>query len=154
MRPLTVHYRRKREQKTHYQRRLRQLLSGKPRAVVRISNQRVVAQIATYTPLGDRIAAAFDSFSLKKKGWKGSLKSIPAAYCTGYLLAKKALQAGCREAVLDSGFRAPRERVYAIVKGMLDAGMHVPCGEDVFPSEERLQGKHLKNMPQVAEIIK
>ncbi len=154
MKPLTVHYRRKRKQNTHYQRRLKLLLSHKPRAVVRISNQRIVAQVVAYAPAGDRIIAAVDSFSLRKKGWKGSCKSIPAAYCTGYVLAKRALQAGCRDAILDSGSRVPRERAYAVVKGMADAGMQIPCGEGIFPSPERLEGKHLKNRPLVAELLK
>ena len=43
--PKTVLYRRKREKKTNYAKRLTLLLSRKARLVVRFTNQRVIAQL-------------------------------------------------------------------------------------------------------------
>lgn len=114
---------------------------------MRITNTRFIAQIAIFEPQGDKIITATDSFALKKFGWQGSCKNIPAAYATGILLGKKALQHHIKEAILDSGFKggAPRGRVYALVKGALDSGLQIPHGEGIFPDDERLMGKHLKS---------
>lgn len=144
--PKTVLYRRKREKRTNYHKRLKQLLSRKPRVVVRLTNSKIIAQIVEYAPQGDRILAALDSSLLKKRGWKFSCKNIPAAYLTGYLLGKEA-SGKCQEAVLDTGFNRGQKkgRIYAFLKGLLDAGMNIPHGgEDIFPDEERIRGKHLK----------
>ena len=32
---------------------------------------------------------------------------------------------------------------FEIVKGAIDAGMSIPCSEDVFPSADRMTGKHI-----------
>jgi len=147
-RPRTVPYRRKREQKTDYKKRLKTLLGNKPRVVVRVTNQRIIAQVVKFTTSGDKVLAAVDSFGLKKLGWTNSCRNIPAAYLTGLLVAKKALQKDCREAVLDTGFKIAHTqgRLFAFLKGVLDGGLHVPHGgENVFPTEERLMGKHLKS---------
>ncbi len=147
-RPRTVPYRRKREQKTDYKKRLRILLGNKPRLVVRITNQRVIAQLIEFTTTGDKVVAAVDSFGLKKLGWSHSCRNLPAAYLTGMLIAKKGLQKGCQEAVLDTGFKLAQKqgRLFAFLKGVLDGGLPVPHGgENIFPTEERLMGKHLKS---------
>ncbi len=148
--PRTVPYRRAREQKTNYKKRLHLLLSGKPRLVVRLTNRRAIGQIVSFETQGDRVVAATDSFSLRKFGWKSSTASIPSAYLTGLLLGKKAAAKGYKEAVVDTGFRRPAKkgRMYALVKGALDAGMDIPHDQDIFPPEERLQGKHLKSVPR------
>ena len=36
-------------------------------------------------------------------------------------------------------------RVFAVVKGLIDGGLDIPANESVFPSEERLNGEHLKD---------
>ncbi len=145
---LTVAYRRKREKRTDYHKRLQLLLSRKPRLVVRLSNRRIIAQIVEYQPHGDIVLAGMDSEScLKTRGWDSSYKNTPAAYALGLLLGKKAVAKGCPEAVLDTGFRAGLKggKLFALLKGALDAGLKVPYGEGIFPPEERLWGKHLKN---------
>jgi len=61
------------------------------------------------------------------------------------LLGKKALAKGVENAILDIGVQrsVKGSRLYAAVKGVLDAGMHVPVSEEMLPSEERLLGKHI-----------
>ncbi len=147
LKPRTVYYRRKREQKTNYLRRRRQLVGGKPRFVVRFTNTRVIAQVIAFTVTGDTVIAAVDSTQLAKQGWSYSLKNTPAAYLTGILLARKAQKAGCTEAILDLGFKTPLtgSKIYAVLKGALDGGLQVPSGSEIAPSEARLNGAHISS---------
>ncbi len=34
-------------------------------------------------------------------------------------------------------------RLYALIKGVIDSGIEVPCSDEVLPSEERLVGEHI-----------
>ncbi len=138
-------YKRSRSGKTSYKKRRTLLLSGKPRVVVRFTQQRIIAQLVAFAPQGDKIIAAEDSSTLGKKGWPFSSKNTPAAYLTGILLGKKALQQGVTQAVLDTGFRTPlkKGKLYAFLKGVKDAGMDIPSGEGIFPDQARVQGAHI-----------
>ncbi len=159
-RPKRVLYRRQREQKTNYHTRLAHLLSRKPRLVIRFTNTKIISQLISFTYQGDTILAAADSSALRSSGWTHSIKNIPAAYLTGYLLGKKAVAKGWKEAVFDIGFRQsiPKGRVYAFLKGALDAGIAVPYGStDIFPPEERIRGKHISHtssLPTLFEKVK
>lgn len=140
-----VPFRRRREGKTNYRKRLKLLLSRKPRLVVRITNTRVVAQIVEYTPEGDRILVGVDSKMLRELGWKGDLNNTPAAYLTGLLVGRKALQKGIQEAVLDIGLHTPTRgsRVFAALRGAIEAGLNVPHSEEVLPDDSRIRGEHI-----------
>jgi large subunit ribosomal protein L18 len=145
--PKPVLYRRKREKRTNYPKRLRLLMSGKPRLVVRISNQQIITQIIEFTIKGDLVKSAFNSTALAKLGWNYSKKNLPAAYLTGFAMAKKCVAAGVKEAVLDTGLTSPmpKTKLYAFLKGIADGGLNVPHDEVIFPDEERIQGKHIQN---------
>ncbi len=140
-----VKMRRRREGKTNYRKRLAYLKSGKPRAVVRKTLRYVIVQIVEYHDDGDKILVGVNSSHLKKYGWKGSFKNTPAAYLTGYLAGKLALKKGIEEAVLDIGLQSPVKgsRVFAALKGMVDAGLYVSHSEEVYPSEDRIKGEHI-----------
>ncbi len=140
-----VKMRRRREGKTNYRKRLAYLKSGKPRAVVRKTLRYVIVQIVEYHDDGDKILVGVNSSHLKKYGWKGSFKNTPAAYLTGYLAGKLALKKGIEKAVLDIGLQSPVKgsRVFAALKGMVDAGLYVPHSEEVYPSEDRIKGEHI-----------
>ena len=140
--PKTVLYRRKREGKTNYPKRLKLLLSGKLRVTVRFTNSKVIAQIIQFTPTGDKVLVAIDSSSLKKFGWNYSGKNFSAAYLVGLLLGKKSLEAGHNEGILDTGSRTPvkQGKTCSFIKGLKDSGFNVPCDESIFPSEERIRG--------------
>jgi large subunit ribosomal protein L18 len=148
-RPRTVLYRRKREGRTNYNKRLKLLLAKKPRVVVRFTNKKIIAQIVEFHDKGDKVLVAIDSSALKKQGWNYSLRNLPASYLMGMLLGKMALGKSCQEAVLDVGLRPLLKKsiLAAFLKGVLDAGMNVPASDDssVFPSEERISGKHIKD---------
>lgn len=142
-----VPFRRRREGRTNYRTRLALLKSGETRLVVRRTNGNVIVQFVDWTQGGDAVKATAVAQELKKMGWEGSAKNTPAAYLTGLLAGKRAQQAGVESAVLDIGRHTPTKgsRVFAALKGVLDAGIEVPHGgEDVYPSEERLNGAFLE----------
>ena len=137
--------RRRREGVTDYRARKRAITSQKPLLVVRISNKNVSSQFVKPTIRGDVVLSSAHSKELAKLGWRGSAKSTPACYLLGLLAGKKAIKAGLKEAVTYNGL-APfinGSRVSALLKGVLDAGIAVPVGEEAFPSEERVTGKSI-----------
>ncbi len=141
-----VAFRRRREGKTNYRRRRALVLSGLPRFVVRCTLRRVIAQVIRAEIVGDKVLVSADSSELAKMyGWLSSCSNLPAAYLTGLLCGFKALASGVKEAVLDIGLQSPTKgsRVFAALKGVLDAGVLVPHDEGVLPSEERVQGQHV-----------
>lgn len=140
-----VPYRRRREGKTNYRKRLKLLLSRKPRLVVRITNRRVIAQVVEYDPKGDRVLVGVDSSMLTKYGWKGDLNNTPAAYLTGLLVAKKALEKGIKEVILDIGLHTPTRggRVFAVLKGAVEGGLEIPHSPEVLPDDSRIRGEHI-----------
>ncbi|MDT7867281.1 MAG: 50S ribosomal protein L18 [Acidianus sp.] len=143
-----VPLRRRREGKTDYYKRFRLLLGGKTRMVVRVSNKYVAVQFIDFDFKGDKVVAAAHSRELIEKfGWKGSGKATCAAYLTGFLAALRFLEKGGREAILDVGLHKPSRgsRVFAALKGALDAGVNIPHGEDVLPSDERVRCEHVAN---------
>lgn len=147
-----VAFRRRREARTNYYVRSKLLRGGETRAIVRRSNKNVTIQFADFDMGGDIIVAAATSQELKALGWEGSCSSIPAAYLTGYLAGKKALKAGIEYAVLDIGMQNPHHGgvLFATVSGMIDAGLEVPCSEDVLPEEDRIYGKHVDDSIEAA----
>jgi large subunit ribosomal protein L18 len=139
-----VPLRRRREGKTDYQARKGLVLSGKPRLVARSSLKNVVAQIVVAKPRGDEVFAAAHSRELKRYGWKAPTGNVPAAYLTGLLCGLKAKAKGVGEAILDVGLVAPTKgsRLFAVLSGVLDAGVAVPHDEEKIV-KERVKGEHV-----------
>ena len=144
--------RRLREEKTNYRKRKHLLMGRRDFITVQISNENTLVQIHKPEMEGDKVLASAHSRSLLNKGWKGSRKSIPAAYLTGYLAGKKALTKGAKDAVLYSGTRKYTQRMAAALKGVIDAGLEVPADDETFPDEERLSGKHLKVTNEIDKV--
>jgi len=140
-----VPFRRRHEGKTDYYKRMSLLSSGTPRMVVRRTNRQIIVQLVVPEVEGDRTLVAAYSTELAGYGYEGTTASTPAAYLTGILFAVKALNEGYDEAILDIGLaRAkPGARVFAALKGAVDAGLDVPYGESILPDEERLKGAHI-----------
>jgi large subunit ribosomal protein L18 len=153
-----VHFRRRREGRTDYRVRLRLLASGRSRAVVRCSGRRVRVALVDFDPLGDKVVATADSGELGRIAFpRASLGSTPAAYLTGYLAGLRAKSHGTEGAVLDAGLHHPTAggRLAAALKGLLDAGLEIPHGDEQFPSPDRLAGAHLpKRLPEPLETYK
>ncbi|MFP4558067.1 MAG: 50S ribosomal protein L18 [Archaeoglobaceae archaeon] len=140
-----VKYRRRREGKTNYKKRAKLLLSRKPRVIVRISNMRVIVQVAKYEEGGDRIMVTTDSTMLKEYGWKGHTANTPSAYLTGFLAGKKASKEGIEEAVMDIGLATPVKgsKIFAVLKGIIDSGIAIHHNPEVFPDDSRIKGEHI-----------
>jgi len=138
-------YRRRREGKTDYKLRRALVKSGKPRAVVRLSNQYVTVQITDATINGDIVRASASSKELPSLGWKGGLGNLPAAYLTGALAARRAIARGIKEAILDIGLKGATKgsKLFAALKGLADSGLLVPHSPERLPPMERIGGNHI-----------
>ncbi len=138
-------YRRRREGKTDYKLRRALVKSGKPRAVVRLTNKYITVQITDATINGDMVRASASSKELPKLGWKGALGNLPSAYLTGALAARRAMARGIKEAILDLGLKGATKgsKLFAVLKGLADSGLTVPHSPDRLPSMERIGGGHI-----------
>jgi len=139
-----VVFRRKKEGKTNYRRRIKLLLSGKPRFVIRQSLKNILCQIIEYSPGGDKVMLSATSSELNKFGWKLDKTNLPAAYLTGLLMGKKA-KGKIKEAVLDTGLASLTKgsKIFACLKGAVDGGIKINYSEDIMPSQDRISGKHI-----------
>jgi len=163
-----VPFRRRKEGKTDYYKRMNLLLSGTPRMVVRKTNRQIIVQLVVPENIGDKTLVAAYSSDLAQYGYTGSTSSTPAAYLTGMLFAVRAKAAGYEEAILDIGLNRakPGARIFAALKGAVEAGLEVPHGESILPDDDRVRGAHIvkyaperagnlvENVEQVAEAIK
>ena len=141
-----VPFRRRREGKTNYRTRRALVLSKVPRLVVRLSLKHAIVQIIEAEAIGDKVIVSAHSRELAKTyGWLGNCGNIPAAYLTGLLCGFKALANGVETAFLDIGLHIPSKgtRVFAAMKGVVDAGIEVPHSEDILPDEGRIIGQHI-----------
>lgn len=139
----TVEYRRKREGKTDYKKRLKYLDSGKIRFVVRRSLRYIILQFVRYGVKGDEVLVGVNSSELKKFGWNYSFSNIPSAYLSGLLIGKRAIEKGIKEAIFDNGLCSivKKSVLFSCLKGVLDAGVNIPCDREMLPDENVVSGK-------------
>lgn len=149
----TVKFRRKRRGETYYRKRLNILISNKLRLVVRKSLNNITAQIVEYHDAGDKIILAVNSKILDKFGWKLNKGNLPSAYLVGLLIGKKAKKKEINELILDIGLNkaVKGSRIFAVLRGVVDAGVNVPHSEEVLPKEDRIKGTHIA---KYAETLK
>jgi len=149
-----VPFRRRRSGKTDYRKRLKLIRSGMPRAVVRCSLRHTVVQLVKYDEKGDQVLASATTAQLADMGWTGSTGNLPAAYLAGLMAGRKALKANLDKAVLDIGLRTPSKgsKVFASLKGLLDAGLKINHTKEVLPSDDRIRGKHLGKEPLLTQF--
>ena len=141
-----VPFRRRREGKTNYRSRRALVLSRVPRLVVRLTLKHAIVQVIEAEAIGDRVVVSAHSRELAKTyGWLSSGGNVPSAYLTGLLCGFKAMANGVEKAFLDIGLHIPSKgtRIFAALKGVLDAGVEVPHSEDILPDESRISGKHI-----------
>ena len=99
-------YRRRREGKTNYHKRLKLVQSGKTRLIVRRSNTGMIVQFADYIANGDVIRAGATSKDIRAAGCTAvSAKSLPGSYLTGYIAGLRAKKAGITYAIVDLGMQ-------------------------------------------------
>ena len=147
----TVTFRRKRQGRTYYRKRMKLLLSNKYRFVVRKSLKSIQASVIEYNRDGDKVILTVNSNTLSKLGWKGDKGNLPSAYLTGLLAGKKSLEKGIKEVVPDLGFNKSIKgsKLYALLAGAIDAGLNIPLSQDMSPSKERISGEHIVKYAQL-----
>ena len=140
-----VKFRRVRSGKTDYRARKQLLISKKPRLVIRKSLKNTMVQIIVLADAGDKTLVSANTHDLKKYGYTGGTGNITSAYLAGLLLGYRARTTGQKEAILDVGlYHTTRGgRLFAALKGAVDAGLDVPHEPEIFPSEDRITGKHI-----------
>lgn len=150
--------RRRREGKTDYRKRLALLKSRTIRIVIRKSINNTTIQFVKYNEKGDNIIASATSKELiKKYNWNYSTSTTPAAYLTGLLAGKRAIKQGIKECNLDIGRYTPVKgsKIFASLKGVIDAGIDCSYNEEKIPSDERITGQHLdKNIKNDLNTLK
>ena len=75
-------------------------------------------------------------------GWKASTSNVPASYLTGLLGGTK-IKGKTDELIVDFGLNpvVVKSRLFAVLKGLLDAGININVSEEVLPEAERISGK-------------
>jgi len=150
-------FKRRREMKTNYKKRLALIKSGKIRLVIRKSLSNISVQFINFDAKGDQTISSAFSTELKKFGWNRT-GNLPAAYLTGFLAGKRARDKKVEEAILDLGLQTAIKgsRLYAALKGVLDAGIKIPHSTEILPSEDRIKGKHISEeiVKQLEEVKK
>lgn len=137
----------------------------KYRLVVRITNKDIIAQVFSTAMDKDVCLAAAYSHELRRYGVKGGLCNYAAAYATGLLLARrinKKLKIDYEgqtevdgevfhiededveerkpfKAILDVGLARTTTgaKVFGVLKGVSDGGVHVPHNEKRFPGSRK-----------------
>ncbi len=124
---IELKFRRRREAKTNYHKRLALVKGGIPRVVVRKSNRKVLGQIISYNEKGDVVSCSANSDELEAFGWH-SRGNRATAYLTGMLLASKVdVKERGNEHVLDTGLGSPvKDSVpFVFAKGCVDNGLKI-----------------------------
>jgi len=156
-----IPFKRRLKGKTDYKKRLGLLKSGELRLVVRKSLKHTKLQIIKYEKGGDKTLISASTQDLVKMGWKYSTSNTPSAYLAGLLIGVKSKKQKIKRVILDIGpqISVKGSKIYAAVKGVIDAGVDVPCSEGMFPPESRIKGENIvkyskecKNKVQFSKI--
>ncbi len=140
-----VHFRRRRQSRTNYAKRLALLKNGSPRLVIRKFNKGVSAQIVEFSASGDKTVCQASTRDLQLLVGFQAKRNVPSAYLLGFLVAKRALAKGVTSFISDFGLHTASKGgvLFAVVKGAIDGGLKSSVSEEVLPTKERLMGKHI-----------
>ncbi len=134
------------------------LSGGTPRLVFRKTNRYIVAQYLISKEAKDEVKIGVTSKILLNYKWPkeavGSLKSATAAYLIGLLIGKKIVANNLEKPIVDFGMYRilPKSKPHAFIKGVIDSGLKLEDKSEMFPSEEQIGGKYLKNKINFKEI--
>ncbi len=147
-----VHFRRRRQGRTNYVKRLALLKSGLSRLVIRKLNKSIIVQLVQFNEKGDKTICQASNKDLEKLGFKPK-RNVPSAYLLGFLIGKRARAKGIEKFIADFGLHAASKGgvLFAVVKGALDGGLLSSVQADRLPSEDRVKGKHLGI--EIAEVL-
>jgi large subunit ribosomal protein L18 len=130
-----VRFRRRREGRTNFAKRLALVKSGKTRMVVRRSNRGVVVQFVDFDPKGDKTLLTVTGTHLTKAYNWPSKRNVWTAYLAGLMAGKLAKKKGVKDFVLDIGMYVPSRGsvMFAAQKGAADAGLGTLFDKEKVP---------------------
>ena len=142
----TVQFKRKRNQKTNYKKRLKYLKSEKTRIFVRSSTNNILIQAINFNESGDKILASGSAKDLKKLGWNYHSGNLPSAYLTGLYFGIKNKEI-IKEGIIDLGLKSITrgDRISATIKGLVDSKLSIPHSDKLLPTEEKINGTTIAN---------
>ena len=142
-------FRRRREKKTNYGKRLGLVKGGMPRMVVRKSNRYVTVQFVEFRPDGDRTLNIVSGKTLEKQFKWPSKRNSWSAYLAGLYAGKQAAKNGVKEFVLDIGMQTPSKGsvLFAALQGAVDAGLKTNFDGEKVPSDK------LSNPPDAVKAL-
>ena len=140
----TIPFRRRRDGKTRYKKRLAYLKGKTTRLVVRKTNKQIIVQLVDFAIKGDKTKLSVTKKQLEAYGWPVR-RNTPTAYLAGLLAGKLALEKGIKKAILDIGLQTPSKNtlVFAVAKGAKDAGLEIDMNAEY--DESRVKGEHISN---------
>lgn len=163
MKRFRVKYKRRRQCKTNYKKRIRLVSQYKNkygaqkfRFVVRKTNRDIICQVFSSDLTHDKCLVSAYSHELRRYGIQCGFTSYPAAYCTGLLLARRLYkklnkaneaneevngdfyldeESGAFKAFMDTGIAraSTGANIFGALKGAVDGGLHIPHNTRRFP---------------------
>ncbi len=137
-------YRRRREAKTNYAKRLALIKSRLPRMVMRKTNKGLIIQFVEFAQGGDKIVYGTTTQALSKMfGWPAK-RNTWSAYLIGLYAGVGAKKKGIKTFVADIGMHTPSKGsiLFAALKGAVDAGLETSYNEENLPTQK------LNNVPE------
>ncbi len=133
-----VPFRRRREKRTNYEKRLALVKSEKPRMVVRKSNRYVDISFVVFEPEGDKTLLTVTGRKLSKLFKWPSKRNVWSAYLTGLYAGKEISKKGVKEFILDVGMHTPSKGsvLFAALQGAIDAGLKSTYNGEKIPSDK------------------
>ena len=129
-------FRRRREAKTDYNKRLSIIKGNLDKIVIRKTNRRIIGEVIRYGEGGDQVIAYVDSGLLASKYNWPSRSNRATAYLTGLMLAKTVKEKKLdknTEYVLDIGLSSPVKNSipFVFAKGCIDGGLKLRSGIEI-----------------------
>jgi large subunit ribosomal protein L18 len=139
-----VYYRRRREGKTNFEKRLALVKSGKTRMTVRRSNSGIVVQFINFDPKGDKTLLTVTGKHLAKQYKWPSKRNAWTAYLAGLLAGKLAKDKGVKDFVFDMGMYTPSKGLilFAALQGAADAGLEAKVDKNMVPDLSKVPDKY------------
>ena len=133
-----VYFRRRREGKTNFAKRLALIKSRKTRMVVRKSNVAITVQFINFAPPGDQTIVTVSSANLAKLYSWPAKRNVYSAYLTGLYAGKQAQKKQISEFVLDLGLYEPTKGsvLFATLQGAVDAGLKTSFDPEMVPRDK------------------
>ena len=144
-----VPFRRRKEKKTDYKKRLALVKGEKPRMIVRRSNRYILVQFVEFRQDGDRTVFTINGRKFSKMFNWPAKRNVWSAYLAGLYAGKEMAKKGVKEFVLDIGMRTPSKGsvVFAALQGAVDAGLKTKYSAEKVPSDK------LSNPPEAVKAL-